>query len=116
PAQFADDAAAAREVLIEAVSENDDEAMEAYLEGRALSEDQLVAAIRRATIANKIAPVLCGSALKDKGVQPLLDAVVAFLPSPVDVPPVVAHDVNDPEVLIERHPDDNEPLAAIAFK
>src|SRR5690606_33587974 len=87
-----------------------------YLEGKALSEEELVAAIRRATIGNKIAPVLCGSALKDKGVQPLLDAVVAFLPSPADVPPVEAHALDDEETVIERHPDDNEPLTAIAFK
>ncbi|MCK9486703.1 MAG: elongation factor G [Dehalococcoidia bacterium] len=116
PAEFQDAAAAAREVLVEAVSENDDEAMEAYLEGRALSEEELVAAIRRATITNKIAPVLCGSALKDKGIQPLLDAVVAFLPSPADVPPVEAHALGDEETIVERHPDDNEPLTAIAFK
>jgi elongation factor G len=116
PAEFQDEAAQAREALVEAVSENDDFAMQAYLDGKTLSEEELVAAIRRATIENKIAPVLCGSALKDKGVQPLLDAVVAFLPSPVDVPPVVAHDVNDLDVLIERRPQDDEPLAAIAFK
>ncbi|MEX2372239.1 MAG: elongation factor G, partial [Dehalococcoidia bacterium] len=116
PAEFLDAATAAREVLVEAVSENDDQAMSAYLEERTLTNAELVAAIRRATIANKIAPVLCGSALKDKGVQPLLDAVIEFLPSPIDVPPVVAHDVNDPDVLIERHPEDSEPLAAIAFK
>jgi elongation factor G len=109
-------AEAAREALIETVAENDDEAMEAYLEGHAPTEEALVAAIRRATIANKIAPVLCGSALRDKGVQPLLDAVIAFLPSPADVPPVVAHDPNDETVTIERHPDDSEPLTAIAFK
>ncbi len=116
PADMVEAANAARAVLVEAVAENDDEAMEVYLEGETLPDDLLVAAIRRATIANKIAPVLCGSALKDKGVQPLLDAVVAFLPSPADVPPIKAHAVDDEEVLIERHPDDNEPLTAIAFK
>ncbi len=109
-------AEAAREHLIEVVAENDDELMELYLEGKEPTIEMLMAGIRRATIANKIAPVLCGSALKDKGVQPLLDAVVAFLPSPEDVPPIVAHDPDDETITIERRPDDSEPLTAIAFK
>ncbi len=106
----------AREVMCELVAENDDEAMEVYLEGEALSNELIRAALRRATIAGRITPVLCGSALRDKGVQPLLDAVVAYLPSPADVPPVPAHAVDDETVVIERHPDDSEPLTAIAFK
>jgi len=116
PANLVESAQAAHDLLVETVGENDDEVMELYLEGKEVPNDLLTRAIRRATIAGKIAPVLCGSALKDKGVQPLLDAVVEFLPSPLDVPPVVAHDVNDPEKLIERRPSDDEPLAAIAFK
>jgi elongation factor G len=75
-----------------------------------------VKAIRRGTLANAITPVLCGTALRDKGVQPMLDAVVTYLPSPIDVPPIVAHPVNDEEALIERRASDDEPLTALAFK
>jgi elongation factor G len=116
PAEYAEAAAAAREVMVERASENDDELMEAFLEGREISNEQLVAGIRRATLANKITPVLCGSALRDKGVQPLLDAVVHFLPSPLEVPAIQGLDPNDPEKEMSRRPDDNEPLAALAFK
>ena len=116
PAEYADAAQLAREESIERTAENDDALMESFLEGRAISDDDLAKAIRRATIAGKITPVLCGSALKDKGVQPLLDAVIDYLPSPLDVPPIKAHEVNDEEKMLERKPDDNEPLTAIAFK
>ncbi|GMU40419.1 MAG: elongation factor G 1 [Chloroflexota bacterium] len=116
PADFADAVEAAYAELVETVSENDDELMEAFLEGKEISTDDLIKGIRRATIANKIAPVLCGSALKDKGVQTLLDAVVAYLPSPLDIPPIIGHEMNDEEKEIIRHADDDEPLTALAFK
>ncbi len=116
PAEFADVVEAAYTQLVETVSENDDELMDAYLEGKEISTEDLIKGIRRATIANKIAPVLCGSALKDKGVQTLLDAVVAYLPSPLDIPPIVGHEMNDEEKEIIRHADDDEPLTALAFK
>ena len=116
PAEFVEAAQAAREALIERVAENDDQLMVSFLEGLTIDNVELVKAIRRATISGKINPVLCGTALKDKGVQRLLDAVISYLPSPLDVPPVVAHLPNDPEVMIARPPDDNEPLTALAFK
>ena len=93
-----------RDNLIEAISENDEEMMELYLEGTEPDEEQLIAAIRRATIAGSVTPVLCGSAFKNKGVQPMLDAIVDFLPSPVDIPPVQGHEVGDEDELIERSP------------
>jgi elongation factor G len=106
----------AREQMIERVAENDDQLMVSFLEGHEIDNTELRKAIRRATISTAIAPVLCGAALRDKGVQPLLDAVVAFLPSPLDVPPITAHRLGDPEVLEERPPDDDESLTALAFK
>ncbi len=105
-----------RDRLIETISENDDELMELYLEGQEPDHDQLVAGIRRATIAGKVAPVLCGTAFKNKGVQPLLDAVVEFLPSPLDIPAIQGHDVRDADAVIERQADDDEPFASLAFK
>ena len=116
PAEYTDAAQLAREEMVERTAENDDALMESFLEGREISVDALMAAIRRATIAGKITPVLCGSALKDKGVQCLLDAVIDYLPSPLDVPAVKAFDVNDEEKVYERKADDGEPLTAIAFK
>ena len=105
-----------RDRMIETISENDEEMMELYLEGTEPGEEQLVAAIRRATIASGVTPVLCGSAFKNKGVQPMLDAIVDYLPSPVDIPAVAGHKVGDESVAIERHPDPAEPFAALAFK
>jgi elongation factor G len=105
-----------RDQLLETIAENDEEMMEAYLEGTEPSEEQLVAAIRRATIAGGITPVLCGSAFKNKGVQPMLDAIVDYLPSPVDIPPVKGHKVGDEEEVILRKADPSEPFAALAFK
>src|SRR5256885_1296024 len=102
-----------RDKLLETIAENDDELMELYLEGKEPDHDQLVAGIRRATIAGKVNPVLCGTAFKNKGVQPLLDAVVEFLPSPLDVPAIQGHDVNNEEEIIERHADESEPFAAL---
>ena len=105
-----------RDKLVETIAENDEEMMELYLEGTEPDADQLVAAIRRATIASSLTPVMCGSAFKNKGVQPMLDAIVDFLPSPLDIPAIKGHAVGDEETLIERHPDTSEPFAALAFK
>jgi elongation factor G len=105
-----------RDKLVETISENDEEMMELYLEGTEPDEEQLLAAIRRATIAGGVTPVMCGSAFKNKGVQPMLDAIVDFLPSPVDVPAIKGHAVNDEETVIERHADTAEPFSALAFK
>jgi len=102
--------------LIEAVAESDDHLFTKFVEGQAVTEDELRAGIRKATIAQKIFPVICGSAFKNKGVQNLLDAVVDYLPSPVDVPPVKGVDVNDTSKEVERKSADNEPFAALVFK
>ena len=115
PAHLRDAAAAAREVMIERVAENDDQLMVSFLEGHEIDVAELQKAIRRATISNAITPVLCGSALKNKGVQALLDAVIVYLPSPLDVPPVTATRADD-ETTVERPADDQEPLTALAFK
>jgi elongation factor G len=116
PADHLEAAQEWRDKLVETISENDEEMMELYLEGTDPDEKQLVAAIRRATIASAITPVLCGSAFKNKGVQPMLDAVVDYLPSPLDIPAIKGHSVKDEEVLVERHADPAEPFAALAFK
>jgi elongation factor G len=105
-----------RDRLVETISENDDEMMELYLDGTEPDEVQLTAAIRRATIAGAVTPVLCGSAFKNKGVQPMLDAIVDYLPSPVDIPPIQGHAVNNEDTVIERHADPAEPFSALAFK
>ncbi|MFI0788236.1 elongation factor G [Streptomyces lydicus] len=108
--------------LLETVAENDEEIMELYLEGQEPTEEQLYAAIRRITIASgkaentTVTPVFCGTAFKNKGVQPLLDAVVRYLPSPLDVEAIEGHAVNDPEEIVKRKPSEDEPLAALAFK
>ncbi len=116
PADYLEAAREWRDKLVETISENDEEMMELYLEGTEPDEKQLVAAIRRGTISGGVTPVLCGSAFKNKGVQPMLDAIVDFLPSPLDVPAIKGHAVNDEEVVIERHADTSEPFAALAFK
>jgi elongation factor G len=105
-----------RDRLVETISENDEEMMELYLDGTDPKEEQLIAAIRRATIAGAVTPVLCGSAFKNKGVQPMLDAIVDFLPSPIDVPAITGHAIGSDEVTVERHADPVEPFAALAFK
>ncbi len=107
-------AAPFRESLIEAVAEHDDELMMKYLEGEALTETEIKSGLRKATVANKIIPTVCGSAFKNKGVQLLLNAVVDYLPSPLEVPPV--HGINPKGNEVVRKCDDNEPFAAIAFK
>ena len=105
-----------REKLIEAVSESDDALFTKFVEGVAITEEELRAGIRKATIAQRIFPVVCGTAFKNKGVQNMLDAVVAYLPSPLDVPPVKGTDVDDKEKIVERKSDDNEPFSALVFK
>lgn len=119
PAELLDDAKAAREHLVEAVAETDEALTEKYLSGEALTEDELKAGIRKATIAMKIFPVLCGSAFKNKGVQPLLDAVVDYLPSPLDVPSVkgfLPGTKKGEEVEVIREASGDEPFCALAFK
>jgi elongation factor G len=102
--------------MLETLAEADDEIMELYLEGVEPTVEQLTAAIRRATITNALTPVLTGSAFKNKGVQPMLDAVVAYLPSPLDVGAVEGHAVNDETDLMPRRADESDPFAALAFK
>ena len=119
PADMVDEAEAAREHLLEEVSHFDDELVELILEDKEIPKDRLVNAIRQATLEIKMTPVLCGSSFKNKGVQPLLDAVIDYLPSPLDVPPVtglepVKGDAEDREAV--RNASDDEPFAALAFK
>jgi elongation factor G len=116
PADLKAAADEARHALLETLADADDQVMEKYLEGAALSEDEIIAAIRRATIAFKLTPVLTGSAFKNKGVQPMLDAVNRYLPSPLDVEAIKGFKMGDPETIIERHPSDDEPFSALAFK
>jgi elongation factor G len=116
PADLQDQADEYRALLLETISENDDEMMEKFLEGVEPTEVELHAAIRRATLADKLTPILTGSAFKNKGVQPMLDAVVEYLPSPLDVEAIKGHKVGDEDTLIERQPKDSEPLSALAFK
>jgi elongation factor G len=116
PATHTEAAQEWRDRLLETVAEADDEIMELYLEGEEPEEEQLKAAIRRATIADKLTPVLCGTAFKNKGVQPLLDAVIAYLPSPIDVPAIEGHAVKDEQEIIARKPNEEEPFSALAFK
>ena len=116
PAELKDRCEELREGLIEAAVDHDDEAMEKYLGGEELTVEEIEAAVRKATIAGGLFPVFCGSAFKNKGVQPLLDGVVDYLPSPVDVPPIRGVDPDDEEKVLERRADDSEPFAALAFK
>ncbi|UCH78998.1 MAG: elongation factor G [Candidatus Coatesbacteria bacterium] len=105
-----------RKNLVESVAEVDEEAMEAYLAGRDLTEEELVAALRRATLNYALIPVLCGSALRNIGIQPLIDAVVDYLPSPVEVPPVIGQKPGKKKETGVRHASDDEPFASLAFK
>jgi elongation factor G len=116
PANLAEKAKQARHDLLETLAECDDAIMEKYLEGAELTEDEIIAGIRRATLADKATPVLTGSAFKNKGVQPMLDAVNRYLPSPLDVKAIVGHKQGDPSVEIERQPKNDEPFSALAFK
>nr|WP_275402513.1 elongation factor G [Streptomyces sp. SID13031] len=116
PATHTEIAAEWRDKLIETLAEADDEIMEQYLEGVQPTQEEIVAGIRRATIASKLTPVLTGTAFKNKGVQPLLDAINAYLPSPLDVPDIEGHDIKEGTEIVLRKPDDSEPFAALAFK
>lgn len=116
PADLKVQAAEYRQKMIEAVVEMDDLALEAYLAGEEPSVATIKKCIRAGTVTGELVPVLCGSAFKNKGVQPLLDAVVDFLPSPLDIPPICGIDFKDQEKAIERTADDEEPFAALAFK
>ena len=115
PAEYQDQAEEYREKLIEAVAEFDEDFMEKYLGGEEITIDELKAAIRKATLSVEFFPVVCGSAFKYKGVQPMLDAVVEYLPSPLDVPAIKGIDPNTDEE-VERHSSDEEPFSALAFK
>ena len=121
PAEFQDAAAKAREAMVEKVVETDDALLHRYLEEHHITSEELKKALRAATIANKLVPVLCGAALRNKAIQPLLDAVVAYLPSPLDVPPVTGFDPRPrsdggPREELVRPADEDAPFAALAFK
>ncbi|HEY4151851.1 MAG TPA: elongation factor G [Pseudolysinimonas sp.] len=117
PADLVEKANEYRHVLIETVAETDDALLERYLEGDIdFSVAEIKAAVRKLTIASALYPVFCGSAFKNRGVQPMLDAVVDYLPSPIDMPAIEGHDVRDEEKIIERHADASEPFSALAFK
>ena len=117
PANMAEKCKEARHILIEALADADDQIMEKYLDGVDLTEADLIAGIRRATLAARAVPVLCGSAFKNKGVQPMLDAVTRYLPSPLDVESIVGHSMSgDGTAEVIRHPDNKEPFSALAFK
>ncbi len=116
PAELKDAAEAAHATLIERVADVDDEIMEMYLEGEEPSVDQIKAAVRKGVISNTFTAVVCGTSFKNKGVQPLLDAVVDYLPSPLDVPAIEGFKPGDESVTLERHPSDDEPLSILAFK
>ncbi|MDJ0685560.1 MAG: elongation factor G [Alphaproteobacteria bacterium] len=116
PAELADQAAEYREKMVELAVEQDDDAMEAYLEGSEPSEETLRACIRKGTLAGAFVPVLNGTAFKNKGVQPLLDAVIDFMPSPLDIGDVQGSSVDDSEVKDSRPPEDDAPFSALAFK
>lgn len=116
PADLQEKAEQYRAELLEAVAETDDELLEKFLGGEELTTAEIKAGIRQLTVSSSAYPVLCGSAFKNKGVQPMLDAVIDYLPTPLDVAAVEGHDVKDPELVVERHPDATEPFSALAFK
>jgi len=116
PADLQEKAEQYRHELVERVAESDDHLMEKYLEGDELTVAELQAGVRAITIAGEVNPVFCGTAFKNKGVQPMLDAVIAYLPSPLDVPPMIGHKPGDEEVEITREPSTTEPFSALAFK
>ena len=105
-----------RNILIEAVAEQDENLMNKYLEGEELTEEEIRAGIRSATISVSMIPVTCGSSYKNKGVQQLMDAVVDYMPSPLDVPPIKGVSIDDPDTELERPPEDDGPFSALAFK
>ena len=115
PEEHLDRAHKMREQMVETVSETDDQLLEKYLSGEAVSTDELRAALRRATVKGEVQPVICGSAFKNKGVQPLLDAVIAYLPSPLDIPPIEGMNPHNEQPII-RSSSDEEPFAGLVFK
>jgi elongation factor G len=116
PADLLEKAREYREKMIEAISEFDDQLFEKFIDGQSISTEEIRRGIRKATIALKIFPVICGSAFKNKGVQTMLDAVVDYLPSPLDIPPIEGTDIDNPEVKFTRHASDDEPFSALVFK
>ena len=117
PADLVDEAQEWRDKMLEIVAEYDDEVMEKYFDDPStITEEEIKRAIRKATLSMEINPMICGSSFKNKGVQTMLDAVCAFLPSPLDTPEIIGTDPRDPEKQIVRHPDAKEPLTALAFK
>jgi elongation factor G len=116
PADLVEKAKEYRAMMIEAISEFDDKLMEKFIEGQAISNGEIRAGLRKATIALKIFPVICGTAFKNKGVQTMLDAVVDYLPSPLEVPPIEGEAIDNPEKVLIRHASDKEPFAALVFK
>nr|WP_281728295.1 elongation factor G [Cellulomonas denverensis] len=116
PADLQEKAEQYRAELLESVAEADEELLEKYLGGEELSVEEIKSGIRKLVIATEAFPVLCGSAFKNKGVQPMLDAVIDYLPTPLDVPAVDGHDPKDEEKVLQRHPDASEPFSALAFK
>jgi elongation factor G len=116
PAELKKKAEAFHAQLVESVAEHDDDLLHKFLEGETISADELRKSLRKSVISLKLFPVLCGTAFKNKGVQTLLDAVVDYLPSPIDIPPTQGHDPDHPEKTVERKPADNEPFAGLAFK
>ena len=116
PAELAMSAKQGRDSIIEALSDFSDDIMVLFLEGKPVSPELIRKTLREAVISLKAVPVLCGSAFKNKCVEPLLDAVVEYLPSPIDIPPVKGFSPSDPEMILERHSDPDEPFAALAFK
>jgi elongation factor G len=116
PAELRKKAEAFHAQLVESVAENDDDMLHKFLEGEAISAEELRASLRKSVIALKLFPVLCGTAFKNKGVQTLLDGVVDYLPSPLDIPPTQGHDPDHREKVVERKPADDEPFSGLAFK
>jgi elongation factor G len=116
PEELTAEAHRMRERLVEAVAETDDELLEKYLSGEEVTNAEIRSALRRATVSNRLQPVLCGSAFKNKGVQPLLDAVIEYLPSPLEVPAIQGIDPDQPDTKLERRSADDEPFAALVFK
>jgi len=115
PEDYAERAHKAREQMVEAIAETDDQLLEKYLSGEAISNDELRAALRRATVGNRLQPVICGSAFKNKGVQPLLDAVIEYLPAPSDIQPAQGVEPGTENVVVRQTADD-QPFAALVFK
>ncbi len=116
PEELQEKAVEYRQVLLETIAETDDALLEKFFGGEELTVAEIKAGIRKLTVASEIYPVLCGSAFKNRGVQPMLDAVVDYLPNPLDVPAIKGTDPRDETKIIERHPDAKEPFAALAFK